>query len=171
MQKGSVTMLETGSYWVITKITDAHDETVNKLVDRNRIGKVVRNVYDLEADWPLHLAYFGGEKDGGVIQHSRIERVEEVENGMKVYTANTMVQLVAARQVYPDERLEAMWDEFSTVPITNRDEIETAFHGWPVGTNRFDVWAWFDRLHTKGIRYLTGERDEPYAIKGMEKQE
>ena len=40
--------------------------------------------------------------------------------------------------------LEELWDKFSEVPVNNDDEIEENFLLFPTGTDRFDVWHWFD---------------------------
>ena len=83
--------------WRIIKVTHANDETVDKFADRNRIGKLVSNTLPLKVGMPLRLVYVGGEKEGGIIQHSSVVRVEKDENGTKLYTANTMVLLEEVR--------------------------------------------------------------------------
>lgn len=38
----------------------------------------------------------------------------------------------------------AVWDTFSDVHINDNEETEVAFRHFPAGTNRFDIWAWFE---------------------------
>ncbi|MBK8805172.1 MAG: hypothetical protein IPO21_00420 [Bacteroidales bacterium] len=47
--------------------------------------------------------------------------------------------------------LEKMWDEFSSVPINNDDEIELNFYCWEKGTSRFHIWHWFDEKLINGL--------------------
>ena len=51
------------------------------------------------------------------------------------------------------EELRKLWDEFSEVPVNNDDEIECDFLGFKAGTNRFDVWHWFDAMCPNGLRW------------------
>lgn len=53
-----------------------------------------------------------------------------------------------------DEQLLAMWKEFGDIPITEEEDIDEPFYGWPIGTNRFKIWEWFDQSHSKGVAYL-----------------
>lgn len=39
---------EAGKLWVISRVTDAKDETINTHVERNRVGKKVKNLFPLE---------------------------------------------------------------------------------------------------------------------------
>lgn len=44
-----------------------------------------------------------------------------------------------------------MWELFEQVPVNNEDEIETDFLYWPKGTDKFDIWHWFDNHYSKGL--------------------
>lgn len=50
--------------------------------------------------------------------------------------------------------LEKIWDEFGDIPINDNDEIEQDFYYWEKGTNRFDIWHWFDEKLPRGIGEL-----------------
>lgn len=49
------------------------------------------------------------------------------------------------------EELKRLWDEFSDVPVDNDDRIERGFMGFEAGTDRFEVWDWFDEQCPGGI--------------------
>lgn len=49
------------------------------------------------------------------------------------------------------EELRKLWNEFSDVPVDNNDMIEREFMGFPAGTDRFEVWSWFDDRCPNGI--------------------
>ncbi len=54
-----------------------------------------------------------------------------------------------------DQILEDLWSEFSDVPMDPDTEcIEDQFLGFPVGTNREEIWHWFDVRHSKGVAFL-----------------
>ena len=54
-----------------------------------------------------------------------------------------------------DEELEALWDKFGDVPMNpDTEKIEEPFIHFPAGTDREDIWHWFDERHSKGVAYL-----------------
>lgn len=54
-----------------------------------------------------------------------------------------------------DALLEKLWDQFADVPMDPESEcIEERFMGWDAGTNREEIWHWFDARHSKGVVYL-----------------
>nr|DAN25940.1 MAG TPA: hypothetical protein [Caudoviricetes sp.] len=42
------------------------------------------------------------------------------------------------------EKIQEMWEEFEDIPIDEDECIEVQFYNWEVGTNRYDIWHWFD---------------------------
>lgn len=54
-----------------------------------------------------------------------------------------------------DKRLEELWGFFEDVPMDPETErIEEGFLGFPPGTDREDIWHWFDERHSRGVAYL-----------------
>lgn len=54
-----------------------------------------------------------------------------------------------------DKYLEELWGFFEDVPIDPETErIEEGFLGFPPGTDREDIWHWFDERHSRGVAYL-----------------
>ena len=54
-----------------------------------------------------------------------------------------------------DEYLEELWAELEDVPMDPETErIEQEFFGWPTGTQREEIWHWFDKRHSKDERAL-----------------
>lgn len=45
------------------------------------------------------------------------------------------------------EELLKLWQQFSEVPVNDDDEIEESFLHFGVGTDRFEVWKWFEEQH------------------------
>jgi hypothetical protein len=55
---------------------------------------------------------------------------------------------------YTDQELQLFWVEFSNIPVNDLDEIEEDFHFFQKGTDRQDIWAWFDCKHSIGVSQL-----------------
>ncbi len=54
-----------------------------------------------------------------------------------------------------DKRLEQLWAEFGDVPMNpETEEIEAQFLCFPAGTNREEVWEWFDERYSRGVAKL-----------------
>lgn len=60
-------------------------------------------------------------------------------------------------QYYNDDELIALWILFGDVPIDDSDSICEEFIGFEVGTNRFEVWEWFDERYSGGVMKLIGD--------------
>lgn len=54
-----------------------------------------------------------------------------------------------------DKKLEELWLVFGDLPMDPETEkIEEPFMDFPAGTDREEIWHWFDERHSKGIAYL-----------------
>ena len=53
-----------------------------------------------------------------------------------------------------DTRIKAisLWETLANVPINEKEEIETEWHGFPAGTSKFDIWQWFERTFNLSIQ-------------------
>lgn len=61
---------------------------------------------------------------------------------------------------YSNRQIEILWDHFADVPIDPETErlVEDFFH-WKQGTDREEIWHWFDQHHSQGVYYLLYEYD------------
>lgn len=69
------------------------------------------------------------------------------------------------------EELKNKWELFGYISINEEENIEQEFLHFPIGTNKHDIWHWFDRqcpnnLHDDLIFPLRKHR-----VKRLEKQE
>lgn len=55
-----------------------------------------------------------------------------------------------------DQELETLWDEFANIHIDEDDNITEQFHTFDPGTERMEIWHWFDSHHSKGVAHLIG---------------
>lgn len=54
-----------------------------------------------------------------------------------------------------DRELEELWNQFGDTPMDPETEkIEEPFVDFPAGTDREDIWHWFDLRHSRGVAYL-----------------
>ena len=54
-----------------------------------------------------------------------------------------------------DSELEKLWNQFGDIPMNpDTERIEEPFLSFPVGTDREDIWHWFDERHSKGVSFL-----------------
>lgn len=56
-----------------------------------------------------------------------------------------------------DKNIEALWKEFQSVPVDCNGNLKAAWYAFPKGTNKNDVYDWFNRHHSKGLTYLMEE--------------
>ena len=49
------------------------------------------------------------------------------------------------------KELQELWNELSDIPVNENDEIEEDFPDFPSGTDKFDVWHWFDERCPNGV--------------------
>ena len=54
-----------------------------------------------------------------------------------------------------DEALEKLWAELEDVPVDpDTEKLEDDWCIFPIGTDKEEIWHWFDERHSKGVAYL-----------------
>ena len=56
-------------------------------------------------------------------------------------------------------QLENLWAAFGDMGIDDQDRITEPFMDWPEGTDRFDIWHWFDEQYPGGVHALIYKED------------
>ena len=56
-----------------------------------------------------------------------------------------------------DKNVEASWKEFQNVPVDRNGNLKAAWKAYSKGTNKNNVYDWFNRHHSKGLAYLMEE--------------
>nr|DAZ80638.1 MAG TPA: hypothetical protein [Caudoviricetes sp.] len=52
-------------------------------------------------------------------------------------------------------KVEALWEEFGDVPMNPETEcIEEPWNGFPAGTNREEIWHWFEETFSVSVADL-----------------
>jgi len=64
-----------------------------------------------------------------------------------------------------DRKLEELWALFGDIPMNPETEcIEEKFLDWEPGTEREEIWHWFDARYSKGVAYLLYGEVEDYVV-------
>lgn len=137
-----------------------------------------------------HWIYFGGETAEGMQPEDYLRAVpmEDIVNEVfdvledfrrsgdtfgdeyayyEAYLIERMEPNIATLQER-DAELERLWDGFADVPMNPETEkMEEPFLHFPAGTDREEIWHWFDDRHSKGVMYLLYGTEPKYSLKSM----
>lgn len=54
-----------------------------------------------------------------------------------------------------DKAIEHLWEQFEDIPMNPKTEcIEQPFFQFPAGSNKYEIWKWFDTQYSKGVASL-----------------
>jgi hypothetical protein len=67
-----------------------------------------------------------------------------------------------------DKALEQLWECFGDITVDTDDNIDVDFLVWEKGTDRFDIWHWFDEEYSEGVAVLSGAADKGYNNENSE---
>ena len=65
------------------------------------------------------------------------------------------------KRIEQDSFLEEQWTELTDVPFDEENYQLILSHDWWLfyaGTIREDIWRYFDKLHSKGVKYLLSNK-------------
>lgn len=75
-----------------------------------------------------------------------------------VYDAESLAAFLSTALPYCDRYCESLWHEFADAPFDDHDDSDMTlaepWHGFEAGTEREDIWHWFDELYSKGVYAL-----------------
>lgn len=52
------------------------------------------------------------------------------------------------------EEIRELWQQLGDVPVNEEDEIDEDFDIWEKGTDKFEIWHWFDEKYEQGVYKL-----------------
>lgn len=55
---------------------------------------------------------------------------------------------------FDSQELEKLWQIFGEIPIDDEDAILEEYLGFPEGTDRIEIWRWFDEKYPEGVAAL-----------------
>lgn len=78
----------------------------------------------------------------------------KLHDGMRIAIQNPNTDVVKEYTTY-DSLLEDLWKTLTDVPMNpDTEDMEEDWFIFPKGTNREDIWDWFDEQHSKGIGWI-----------------
>ena len=78
----------------------------------------------------------------------------KLHDGMRIAIQNPDTDVVKEYTTY-DSLLEDLWKTLTDVPMNpDTEDMEEDWFIFPKGTNREDIWDWFDEQHSKGIGWI-----------------
>jgi hypothetical protein len=87
-------------------------------------------------------------------------RIDELYEILKAAAEASREFTASMPKEYKDAELEAQWRELEDAPFDESDEspsgliLAEKWREFPKGTDREDIWRWFDDRHSKGVAYL-----------------
>lgn len=51
-------------------------------------------------------------------------------------------------------QIEILWQQLGDIPIDDDECIDEDFDMWKKGTNRIEIWYWFDEMYKQGVYKL-----------------
>lgn len=77
------------------------------------------------------------------------------------YNSKTLDAFLTTAIPLCDDYLKRLWNEFADVPFDDHLDSDMTlvvdWHGFPAGTEREDIWHWFDDRYSKGVYALLYE--------------
>lgn len=64
------------------------------------------------------------------------------------------IATVCFSDCFNSQELEKLWQIFGEIPIDDADIILKEFFGFPEGTDRIEIWRWFDENYPEGVAVL-----------------
>lgn len=53
-----------------------------------------------------------------------------------------------------DKFLEEQWEKFADTPVDDNENIDEDFLYFKKGENKFGIWTWFDKNHSRGLVWM-----------------
>ena len=58
---------------------------------------------------------------------------------------------------YNDTELENLWKSLEDIPMNENEQLEEDWFIFSKGTDKEEIWHWFDEQYSKGVYYLLYE--------------
>lgn len=132
-------------------------EDVKRIYEQNEILKdaalLFLNKEEADKNWDIHMSY---EEAKDLTKEILIKSGYNEEFLEKVFKENKMEDVKELN----DLKIEELWENFGNVIIDEEENITTEFLDFEKGTNREEIWKWFDKKHSKGVHFLLYERED-----------
>lgn len=116
----------------------------------------------------IDIAYVAGEKglsenkDSRIVNQVIIKWADDFSNihkdtdwfevdYLKTVYQFTENKILIEKDDIEFNKLKEMWTKFGDIPIDEEEDIEEQFYCWNIGTNRYEIWNWFDKHCPNGL--------------------
>lgn len=127
-------------------------------IDRSRdIGEYIFGVYETGGMEPWLYEYMANSEK---VMEEILQMFDKWENCNTSFntTLENVVEKVREEISLTDEVLEFLWGMLGDVPVDDDGCLTDCFMGYEIGTDREEIWHWFDEHHSKGVATLMNER-------------
>ena len=129
-------------------------------IDRSRdIGEYIFGVYETGGMEPWLYEYMANSEKVMEEILQMFDKWEDCNTSFNA-TLENVVEKVRGGISLTDEVLEFLWNRFGDVPVDDDGRLTDCFMGYETGTDREEIWHWFDEYHSEGVAALmNGGRD------------
>lgn len=127
-------------------------------IDRSRdIGEYIFGVYETGGMEPWLYEYMANSEKVMEEMLQMFEMWEDCNISFNT-TLENVVEKVRKEISLTDEVLEFLWERLSDVPVDDDGCLMDCFMIYEVGTDREEIWHWFDEHHSGGVATLMNGR-------------
>ena len=132
-------------------------------------NEMVQSDYSALVSGQKRLEDLASHFDHDELDRWRLGMEPNYVNGSKEPGNRIMLELRTLDE--QDAILEQLWAALEDVPMDpDTEKLEESFYIFPVGTEREEIWHWFDKRYSKGIAHLlyhSGDADHTDIIAKM----
>lgn len=143
-------------------ISHAMDE-IDRMRDVENYLKELWECGNIE-DWKYE--YMANSREviqGIVVQFEKYEDCNVSFNS----TMDMVVEEAKKSILLDDKILEFLWERLGDIPVDDDGCIEEDFMGYETGTDREEIWNWFDENHSEGVKVLMKGGENNVSGKGQ----
>ena len=123
-------------------------------IDRSRdIGEYIFGLYETGGMEPWLYEYMTNSEKVMEEILQMFDKWEDCNTSFNT-TLENVVERVRAEITLTDEVLEFLWGRLGEVPVDDDGCLTDRFMGYEIGTDREEIWRWFDEYHSKGVAAL-----------------
>lgn len=122
-----------------------------EMIDRSRdIGEYIFGLYETGGMEPWLYEYMANSEEvmGEILQ--MFDEWEDCNTSFNT-TLENVVEKVRAEISLTDEVLGFLWRRLGDTPVDDDGCLTECFMDYEIGTDREEIWSWFDEHHSKGV--------------------
>lgn len=104
-------------------------------------------------DWKYEYMANNQEVKQGIFR--MYEKYEDCNTSHNA-TMDAAYEEISKGIVLDDKVLQFLWQRLGNIPVDDDGITEDDFIGYPAGTDREEIWKWFDEHHSEGVAVLIG---------------